>query len=316
MKRLKKTMCISLPLVLLICVQVIASEVTVPHNFNSGTPAVAEEVNANFNAVKTAVDDNDGRIESLAASIVALQSRVEALDARVADQISTIAVLQSRLDDVETSGVMALSPYILVDEITDERGPLVRLSGVNLQLVNGEGYTDSVNGLGNLIIGYDEVDTDAPASDAKCSDGLYVEQEGCEGAGEVWSTSHKSGSHYLVTGLSNNYSQYGGIVAGSFNFANGAFSTVTGGYQNVASGEVSSVSGGRENVADGEASSVSGGVRNVAYGENSSVSSGFNNSASSYASSVSGGSSNEAAGFGFTSVSGGYNRRVTDQSEW
>ena len=41
---------------------VAAGTVTIPYTFTNGTPADANEVNANFNAVKTAVDDNDGRI--------------------------------------------------------------------------------------------------------------------------------------------------------------------------------------------------------------------------------------------------------------
>ena len=34
--------------------------------------------------------------------------------------------------------------------------PTMQFSGVNVQVVNGEGKTDSVNGKGNLVIGYDE----------------------------------------------------------------------------------------------------------------------------------------------------------------
>lgn len=39
-----------------------ADEAQIPNNFQSGTPAFAEEVNENFSAVKTAVDDNFSRI--------------------------------------------------------------------------------------------------------------------------------------------------------------------------------------------------------------------------------------------------------------
>jgi hypothetical protein len=34
--------------------------------------------------------------------------------------------------------------------------PTIQFSGVNVQIVNGEGKTASVNGDGNLVIGYDE----------------------------------------------------------------------------------------------------------------------------------------------------------------
>ncbi len=39
-----------------------ADEVTIPNEFQSNTPARASEVNENFSAVKSAVDDNDSRI--------------------------------------------------------------------------------------------------------------------------------------------------------------------------------------------------------------------------------------------------------------
>jgi hypothetical protein len=43
----------------------IAAELTIPNSFSNGEPADADEVNANFNAVKTAVDDNNQKIVDL-----------------------------------------------------------------------------------------------------------------------------------------------------------------------------------------------------------------------------------------------------------
>ena len=85
------------------------------------------------------------------------------------------------------------------------------------------------NGLGNLLIGYDEENTWTGIN--RCSDGAYYDQVTCEAAGAVWSNIHKSGSHYLVLGSENNYSQYGGLVAGYQNFAIRAYAIVTGGEQ-------------------------------------------------------------------------------------
>ncbi len=42
-----------------------AGTLTVPNTFTAGTPAVAADVNANFTAAKTAVDDNDARVTAL-----------------------------------------------------------------------------------------------------------------------------------------------------------------------------------------------------------------------------------------------------------
>lgn len=43
----------------------IADEVDIPHQFSAGTPAIAAEVNANFDAVEVAVDDNAQRVVAL-----------------------------------------------------------------------------------------------------------------------------------------------------------------------------------------------------------------------------------------------------------
>ncbi len=45
-----------------------AGALTIPNTFTAGTPAVAADVNVNFTAAKTAVDDNNTRINTNAAS--------------------------------------------------------------------------------------------------------------------------------------------------------------------------------------------------------------------------------------------------------
>lgn len=62
---------------LLLCLVSItwAGNVTIPNTFSSGTKAVAAEVNANFGAVETEVNDNDSRITDLenpVSSVVAI----------------------------------------------------------------------------------------------------------------------------------------------------------------------------------------------------------------------------------------------------
>jgi hypothetical protein len=58
-----------LPALLLVSGIATAAPVTIPNTFTSGTPAVAAEVNANFTAVKTAVDDNNNDIISLVTAL-------------------------------------------------------------------------------------------------------------------------------------------------------------------------------------------------------------------------------------------------------
>jgi trimeric autotransporter adhesin len=160
----------------------------------------------------------------------------------------------------------------------------VVITGANLRIVNGLGATDTTNGLGNLIVGYNELrGGDVPPFSDK-----------------------RTGSHNVVVGSQNNFSSFGGLVVGLFNEISGEFASVSGGGSgNTASGNFSSVSGGGNNTASGDSSSVSGGALNTASGGASSVSGGFQNKASGGASSVSGGQGNTASANDASSVSGG-----------
>jgi hypothetical protein len=124
--------------------------------------------------------------------------------------------------------------------------PTIQFSGVNLQILNGQGKTESVNGAGNLVIGYDE-------------NPLGGEQ---------------TGSHNLILGEQQTFKSYGGILGGHNNTLSGPFASVTAGEHNTASGLGSSVSGGIFATAGAWASSVSGGLGNKATGYGASVSGG------------------------------------------
>lgn len=186
-----------------------------------------------------------------------------------------IAQLEAKVEALE-----AKLQYLYVEEgvINGLAGPHVIVEGANLHVQNGSGLTDSINGLGNLLVGYNE---SASADEA-----------------------NRSGSHNLIVGGDHEYIQRGGFVAGRNNNIYGAFSTVSGGDGNTASGDNSSVSGGISNIASGWRSSVSGGNDNTASDYTSSVSGGNNNTASGWFSNVSGGTSNTASGH-YASVSGG-----------
>jgi hypothetical protein len=154
-------------------------------------------------------------------------------------------------------------------------GADIVISGANLNIVNGLGDTQTTNGLGNLIIGYNEA----------------------RGGG----ADARGGSHNLILGQRNNFTSisgicggYGNSISGPFscvltgqnntartffavvgtrqqNDANGNYSVVLGGFQNDIgfnlSGTYASITGGRINCADGDYSTVSGGNSRVALGE-------------------------------------------------
>jgi trimeric autotransporter adhesin len=183
----------------------------------------------------------------------------------------------------------------------------VFLTGANLHIVNGLGQTDCgteeepipdcPNGLGNLIVGYNELRQDAPI---------------CEvlPPGDPVCTDTRTGSHNVVVGQEHNFSRFGGVVVGLRNAISGDFAAVSGGNDNTASGIFASVGGGLRNTANSEGSAASGGVNNTASGEASAVSGGRFNTASGRWSAVSAGDGNIASG-DTSSVSGGGTRLFT-----
>src|SRR5215510_933842 len=129
----------------------------------------------------------------------------------------------------------------------------VVITGANLRIVNGLGATDTRNGLGNLIVGYSESRQEFPGCtpmDPFCAD-------------------TRTGSHNVVVGRFDNFSSFGGLLAGEFNEISGEFASVTGGTRNTASGIFSLVSGGQINSATGILSSIIGGQGNTASGTRS-----------------------------------------------
>lgn len=197
---------------------------------------------------------------------------------RLADLEAAVMSLQSELETAN-SIIAALDPDGILSLFT-RNGADLYLNGANLHVTNGTGDTTTTNGVGNIIIGYNESRT--------------------------LTANNRTGSHMLVVGDFNNFSGFGGIVVGSENSTEGAYSSVSGGQGNVASGSNASISGGRDNLASGDFSSVSGGKTNMAINDHASVGGGTDNVASGLESSVSGGSNNTASGRN-SSISGGSN---------
>ena len=193
---------------------------------------------------------------------------------------AAVDALEARLSAVEAQVPNCLS---------EEAGDAV-FTGCDVEVRNGLGRTDSTNGKGNLIVGYNENQV----------------------------AFNRDGSHNIVVGQDHGYSSFGGLVVGLQNTISGAYASVSGGFDNEASGFFSSVSGGSDNEASGLDSSVSGGESNTANGPQSSVSGGILNTAEGDNSSVSGGTANLASGER-SSVSGGDNNTASGlrvQRQW
>ena len=245
-------------------------------------------------------------------TLQAHEDQLAAQQAELATQQAALAAQQAEIDGLKDY-VEQLQAYIEVDDLTNPTRPVVRVVAANFQVVNGAGSTGTVNGTGNLIVGYDEPD---PAQ-AACSNPLWTDQFQCEFLGFTWTEiDAKYGSHNVVAGTQNNYTSSGGIVAGRENTISGLYATVTGGSGSEASGTYASVSGGGLNIASGLGSSVSGGYQNLSSSERSSVSGGYLNDSVGFFTSVSGGVNNSAGVAGTSggqgsSISGGHSNTAT-----
>jgi hypothetical protein len=181
-----------------------------------------------------------------------------------------LAALESRVTKLEAllAGVSLSSDGSTLTIAGNSTLKRVLFSGVNVQVVNGSGSESTLNGLGNLIVGY----ADIPFS------------------------GFDTGSHNLITGDFNGWQSYGGFVAGDHNLLAGAFASVSGGAGNFASGENAAVGGGVGNTASAYGAAVSGGERNTASGTDAVVSGGSENTASGLWDSILGGHQENIAG--------------------
>lgn len=178
-----------------------------------------------------------------------------------------------------SSGTPVLAPTYVSSGVGGK--PTVQLSGVNLQVIDGSGVETTINGTGNLILGYDE----KPGT--------------------------QTGSHDLLFGgTGNSYTSYGGIVGGFSDKISGAYASVLGGGQNTASGYASSITGGYSNQASASYAGVSGGCSNLAGAGILTVSG--NCTLKGYFPTILGGTGNQASA-GNTTVSGGKENKATGE---
>ncbi len=195
-----------------------------------------------INALKT-------QVSQLTATTASLQAALKAAQA----DFAMVATLQARIYALETkpvSGVPNLEKYVTIDTnpINGVTGPHILITGANVHVRSGSGFTDDnisgggvLAGLGNLIIGYNENST-----------------------GQT-----RTGSHNLVGGSFNTFSSVGGMVFGLRNTLSGQYAAIVSGDSNTASGMNASVLAGNLNTASGLRATVYGGLSNMAVNMNS-----------------------------------------------
>jgi hypothetical protein len=178
-------------------------------------------------------------------------------------------------EKTEQEKLISILPHINYEAEGVDNKPTVQFSGINLQVLNGSGSETTVNGTGNLILGYDE---SVLAGTQTGSHNLLL-----GGPGDSY-TSFGG----IVGGYDNKVSAgYASILSGGFNSVSGYASTLTGGYSNKLSASFSTLSGGCSNLVGtgtpavnatctntahtGDFASIGGGTGNQAEAENSTV---------------------------------------------
>src|SRR5215469_4194598 len=158
---------------------------------------------------------------SALAAAGGVPEEIAALKKQVAELQSQVKTLQTQLAAVQSNKALALGPFVSVNPNPENGviGPNITFKGANIHIVSGSGATDdnlshggSLTGLGNLIIGYDELTPGQVAS--------------------------RGGSHNLAIGRFHAFtsSAWGGLVAGEANTIDAAEASVSGGGDNTASG--------------------------------------------------------------------------------
>lgn len=160
----------------------------------------------------------------------------------------------------------------------------VEFSSVNLQIVDGTGSTSTVNGTGNLVLGYDE------------------------------SPGTQTGSHNLVLGEKQSFIGYSDLVGGYSNTVNSDFDAALGSANKLA-GPDGLVAGTDNYVGPGAGGdSVLGGYGNTATINYATILGGCSNAASTSAPTLASLCTSTSYPHGFTAIAGGSGNQVTGES--
>jgi hypothetical protein len=221
-------------------------------------PSVATDAGSDLKAVKRQLAAMQKLVNGLRADLKAEAGARESMQASIASLRKEVQAAYDTLRVLQANSVLDLNGYVSFDNSSGY--PTVLFNGINVQVVNGTGATQSVNGLGNLILGYNR----PRSTDPVCSVGYLNTQAECTARGGVWARSHKSGSHNLVGGDFNAYSSWGGVVLGLENAIAAPYAAIGGGAGNLALGDLSTITGGSMNSASAMYATVNGGLGNAA----------------------------------------------------
>ncbi|MBN1945289.1 MAG: hypothetical protein JW797_06400 [Bradymonadales bacterium] len=259
----------------------------------TGTPLGQQQLDLDvdldeLNAALDNLSNLTSRVETLEESLTIAEGIIEQQADTIDSLQLTVLDLQSRLQHVRREGTNLI------------------VEGANLHIRSGGGSTyhhasissfGTPNGLGNLIVGYNE-----PGNRDRDSDNNPL-------------SGSTQGSHNVIIGPGHAYPGFASLVVGTENrlgpVSAGAYQAIPGclaaGYHNSTGGNFSAAIAGTDNSTAAHAALAAGGDDNIAYGNNSTVIGGRNNTASASNSLVAGGVTNTASGDGSTVVGGNTN---------
>ena len=139
---------------------------------------------------------------------------------------------------------VAILPYLKFVASGVDGKPTIQVSGANVQILSGAGKEETLNGEGNLIIGYDEL----PGTQTGSNNLMLGAEQAFTSYGSILGGegNSSSGSGSILGGAGNTASSYADAVFGLDNKAVGGGASVSGGLHDEARAQASSVSGGLE----------------------------------------------------------------------
>jgi hypothetical protein len=209
-----------------------------------GLESQVNELKGVNEALLSRIDNLEAQNETLQSDLADAKDDISSLQSELSTALADISANASAIDsnttaitdlqtDVEEQ--QQLTSYMSVNTETNE----VFFTGANVYVQNGSGATDGTpDGLGNLIIGYNEMRSDG-------------------------TDDRRTGSHCLVVGSENNFTSYGGIVVGYQNEISETYASVSGGSGNTADGQNSSISGGSDITISGFEDWAAGGIEDT-----------------------------------------------------
>ena len=201
-----------------------------------------------------------------------------------------IGELADRVEDLENTygdaATVLTSTAALAEKVMVTPDGDIVFYDTNVLIQNGTGATDTLNGKGNLVVGYSRLD----------------------------GTLDRGGSHNLVVGDFHDFTGHSSIVSGTDNHVDASNAVSLGGMGGRVSADYAATVGGLYNAASAPYAAALGGGYNTANGANSLAVGGYNNTATGTFSSAAGGRNNDATG-DYTMVAGGTMNDVEGEAE-